>query len=885
MATRQIDAADVLSTVVISELHDDLIPQEPLISESQIVESADQLRALTASLCTNPTDTESAAKIIDIVSQYMELPQLLDPLLAHLIGDLTKTCLRHFGSQFPESIYCCIYTLSNIRGFRELLPLFPNEVLMFEPVANAFCGESNRWEVRQVLLLWLSQLALVPFDIASSQSEKRAKLISDLLSKSVSLLSSSAKDGEAASFFLSRLLLRNDMGAQKRTFIRDACASFATSQERLVTGYLRTLFYMLTSYDRLWVLEFASDIIAAIAPIADSPSAHHQLFHMKVLQQVALAFLPPRVAPWRYQRGRRTIQAGETSASTETTSDEMYRNDEDIEVPLEVNGILSSLFAGLGSPLSVVRWSAAKGVARIVERLPMEFATQAIDFTFSTFADKDSYNLINGACLCLAEFTMRGCLLPSTLLQAMPMILESLVYDVKLGSHSVAENVRDSGCFVSWAIARAYDGNHLEPVAVDLSQKLVNVFLFDRSVNVRRSASAAFQENVGRHGKFPHGLELIHVADFLSVSSRVSCYKKIAPFVAQFPEYGPSMVGHLVSDRIKHWDMEIRCLGAESLAIVASKFPGYVTPEVVQSVCSSCASFDIEVKHGGFEALASLARAIEIDHSTIGNLLVLSDECQSEDVKCAFVKLLSSAAQRQMSVPNLAKVLCDWLLSDAASVRQSAIEALQYLAEHRSPILDADFFDLLMTKLANPGVAAALAAFPVWYLEGRTGRIVKDVGELLANGGPIIATKSSLLESVVHLAKFFGGDDLIGLVKLGLNDRTTTKRGDEGVAVRSTALQVLLKLLPNGQIGKAVLDDVVKLCLDRISGIRDLAVCVLRRIVETTDDLPHRDALNFLRGPNGGDFGNFARMLTVERFGEFIGEKLILCVGALAPDL
>jgi hypothetical protein len=881
----KISAADDLSSVVISEYHEEAMA-ELLLNDAEIVESSAQLRLLTATLCANPFDTESAAKIIDITTEYMEQPQLLDPLLASLVGDLTKTCLRLFGSPFPEPIYCCIYTLSNIRGFRELLPLFPNEVLMFEPVSNAFCGDCNRWEVRHVLLLWLSQLALVPFDIASSQSTKRTKLIADLISKSVALLSSPTKDSEAAAFFLSRVLLRKDMTAERDSFIATACTVFGRDQERLVTGYLRTVFFMLTSYDRLWVLGYASDLLAAIAPLADSPSAHHQLFHLKVIQQIALAFLPPRVAAWRYQRGKRTIKIGEAAEPTAPALEEdMYANEDSIEVPLEVNSILGTLFNGLGNPLTIVRWSAAKGVGRIVERLPIEFATQGIDYTFSLFEDKDNYNVMNGACLCLAEFTLRGCLLPSRVIEVIPLVVDSLIYDVKLGSHSVAENVRDSGCFVCWAIARAYDGQHLEPVALQIAQQLVNVFLFDRSVNVRRSASAAFQENVGRHGRFPHGLELIHVADFLSVSSRVGCYMKIAPFVAQFPEYGISIVTHLVNDRIKHWDIEIRALAAESLSGIAKAFPALIADDIVKNVCESCASFDIEVKHGGFEALAGLLRAIEIDHATLSHLLVLSDDCQSEEIKCAFVKMLSSAAQRQIPVPNLAQVLRDWLLGDSASVQQSAIQALRYLSQSGSPLLSPDFFDGLLGQIASPGVAAAIAVFPVSYLENQITRIASEITNLLTTGGPKITTKSNLLESLISLSKFTNVETLGGLLKLGLNDRTTTKRGDEGAAVRSTALRVSLTLLPNPPIAIALLDDILKLCLDRMSGIRESAIAVLKKTVETTESLPHRDELSFVSEPNAGDFSNFARLIPIGQFGEFVCEKLILCVGALAPDL
>jgi hypothetical protein len=326
-------------------------------------------------------------------------------------------------------------------------------------------------------------------------------------------------------------------------------------------------------------------------------------------------------------------------------------------------------------------------------------------------------------------------------------------------------------------------------------------------------------------------------------------------------------------------------LAAESLSGIAKAFPALITLETVKAVCENCGSFDIEIKHGGFEALAGLLRAIPIDHAILAHLLVLSDDCQSEAIKCAFVKLLSSAAQRQIPVPNLAQVLRDWLLGDSISVQQSAIQALRYLSESGSPLLTHTFFDSLLTQLANPGVAAAIAAFPVSYLEHQILQITTEIANLLANGGPNITTKSNLLESLVSLSKFTTVETVGQLVKLGLNDRTTTKRGDEGAGVRSTALRVLLTLLPNPPIAIALLDDILKLCLDRIAGVRELAIGVLKKTVEATDGLPHREALSFVSEPNAGDFSNFARLIPIEQFGEFVCEKLILCVGALAPDL
>jgi len=72
-----------------------------------------------------------------------------------------------------------------------------------------------------------------------------------------------------------------------------------------------------------------------------------------------------------------------------------------------------------------------------------------------------------------------------------------------------------------WSIARAYEASVIEPFASKLSQILVLVVsLTDREIAVRRAASAAFQENAGRHGLFAHGINIVTLADYFALGIR-----------------------------------------------------------------------------------------------------------------------------------------------------------------------------------------------------------------------------------------------------------------------------------------------------------------------------------------------------------------------------
>lgn len=122
-------------------------------------------------------------------------------------------------------------------------------------------------------------------------------------------------------------------------------------------------------------------------------------------------------------------------------------------VPPLVESILDLLMAGLSDKELYVRWSSAKGLGRITNRLRKSYAVQLVSLLcdrISTVAllACDHYAL-QGGCLALAELARRGLLLPERLDSVMPIVHKSLNYDEKLGHQTYGHIVRDAACYVS----------------------------------------------------------------------------------------------------------------------------------------------------------------------------------------------------------------------------------------------------------------------------------------------------------------------------------------------------------------------------------------------------------------------------------------------------
>ena len=224
---------------------------------------------------------------------------------------------------------------------------------------------------------------------------------------------------------------------------------------------------------------------------------------IKLIQRIALIYLKPKPASWRYRCGVRSLEENLKLAGIEESSkDEPQKEgseDENEEIIIVddkisslINKILDSLLIGIRDKENAVRSSAAKGLGRIAARLPQNEADELISRIFeSNFIYGASAGHWHGGAMAIAELSQRGCILPARLPIVMDLVSKALIFEDD--ARATAVNVRDAACYICWAFARGFEPKLMIPFLEKLASNLIATALFDRSVNVRRAASAAFQ--------------------------------------------------------------------------------------------------------------------------------------------------------------------------------------------------------------------------------------------------------------------------------------------------------------------------------------------------------------------------------------------------------
>ncbi|KAH9807429.1 armadillo-type protein [Melampsora americana] len=766
--------------------------------------------------------------------------------------------------------------------FVPIVRFFPHEILDLSLVLTTFSLPVERsvhpktlvntlsWEFRYIMLLWLSLICMIPFDLMHfdqipCNQQQGLKTSENIQKTGLTFLNSPGKEREAAALVLARLMLRRDMASDS------------------LKGFLDCVMDRLECEPRCDVFE-VTGIIQALCSItklalpSQLQTAIPQLYRaMAIVDSLSSAAMTITVRKLRTKlAGRVAILC--LSASQASSGKDNYESMEEVE------DIIQQLLTALEDKDTIVRWSGAKYLARLAKRLPSEFACQVSDALLDLFGPSDpgtdsnlssvSEHTWHGACLASAEF-LRGRIFPLSRLQRLlDWTIRALHFERRKGVQNIGSGVRDAASYVMWSIGRAFTATDVGPWGERLAIELVLQSLFDREVHIRRAGSAAFQENVGRLGIFPHGIQVLQLADFFTVGLRRSAFLIAAPEVAKFEIYRESILNHLITVCISHWDNEIRELASQSVGKIASYSIDQIPEPILQIMAVDIDSKDMNKVHGTLLTLAQIGKLYHHESSSSSKV--------RQKIFMTITRVQDAYLESYSSNPLLIGI-CEGLLYSFSADQPNAAEfpsspfwnkvltialkrpddtlhfAIQRVLHKFSSVgVGLGHIRLLSTELqkgrpvAKQATARLLGGF-VLKMEHARPLLEKTLSLLLDCAdsekpitGATIEMRRNAIESLVSLLTNLNEafedclspeqfSTVISVLLGGVRDYTTDERGDVGSWVRSSSLKCLETLI---DFCTKVPSRIPRYITRKV--IKEVLVVILKQTVESIDSLRER---------------------------------------------
>lgn len=175
-----------------------------------------------------------------------------------------------------------IYQLTKVRGKKYTTKYFPHEVRDLEPAVAYLVRwrqELAHWETKYIILLWLSVIILVPFDLetidskhmelTSDKGESVSGMINTLMETAKYYLRSSTKMRESAAYFLSKLFTRPDIQKMEllSVYLKYVLEQLSTLEENQINSFFICGLYC--SLKDIFKAVARSELLPKINPILE----------------------------------------------------------------------------------------------------------------------------------------------------------------------------------------------------------------------------------------------------------------------------------------------------------------------------------------------------------------------------------------------------------------------------------------------------------------------------------------------------------------------------------------------------------------------------------------------------------------------------------------
>ncbi|KAL8826737.1 MAG: hypothetical protein Q9170_007288 [Blastenia crenularia] len=476
---------------------------------------------------------------------------------------------------------------------------------------SSIVAHNLTWEEKYVMLLWLSHLVNAPSDLASiSTSEIDPSLQMSLpfevpggipslairlLTLAIPSLVSASKEREGAKILLVRLCFRPDM---IRLGLHSKCMDWALkSLKDMGDGSNHVSFYFnigIVSFLAGFFKKGSGDVVAPfLQPVFDC------------LQSIIAGQSDNARTMYGSAVVRKLFVSLYRSFAVHLLRKEMLPVEGRDDNFILLGTVIDHLMNSLEDKQDLVRSAASKALSMVAERLDSDMTVQIVDdiigrlqkdvtmrsieideqvfpshildifpshvldpalveFEFSSVDQSQWQGLI----LALSSLIFQRSMAPERLAMAVRYILRALNFEQRSSTGaSTGFGVRYAACFGIWSLARKCTTRELLKIAASsirlrrnprthvsifevLAAELVLAATLDPEGNIRRAASAALQELVGRHPDLvPKGIALVQVVDYQAVGLRSRAMLETTLRAAEFDE----LYLYAIADGLLSW--------------------------------------------------------------------------------------------------------------------------------------------------------------------------------------------------------------------------------------------------------------------------------------------------------------------------------------------
>jgi len=662
-------------------------------------------------------------------------------------GGVKQLALRsHLLEPLQRAIARLLYSFCKIRGEKVVVRFFNAETKNLELLLSALEESESilndqsvhfskqwTWQERYVTLLWLSHLLFAPFDLASISSidlddastpqipgfiwpPNLPGITIRVLPIAIKYLAVPGKERDAAKALLVRISMRRDMqelGVLEALIQWSIWALRATEEPTKESPY----YYV-------GILSYLAGVLRSSMDTSDMDKYLVPIFN--VTHAVTMGGNPTFDSITGSSLARKMIIKVMRSAAVLI----LRQQPPTMEGTELVETCIESFLEKVADNDTPVRLSASKALSIITLRLDPDMAAQVVEAVLESLnrkvlwkqdeenpdakpiRDISSVNYLewHGLMLTLSHLLYRRSPPTDQLSDIIHALLLGLSFEQRsTAGVSVGSSVRDAACFGIWALARRYTTGELQGVPTEsvfaakahpkgssilqvLATELVVTASRDPAGNIRRGASAALQELIGRHpDTVEKGIWVVQTVDYHAVALRSRAIHEVSLNATKLA----SQYGEALLDALLGW-RGVGDAGASARRVTGTSF-GTLTLELAKldlhpSTALKRFNDSVQLVLDQLKRLES--RQIEERHGLLLSLAAILDKFPdlmrllSEDPGKALPSRAEVSTSLQRIIQNVAQIIGE--LKGSTYRRQELVaEAASRLVVSSVPIFQA----------------------------------------------------------------------------------------------------------------------------------------------------------------------------------------------------